>query len=63
MITRHEAIALDNDDPLAGFRDRFVIADSDLIYLDGNSLGRLPKYAQVAAPIPSRLPPNGARFR
>lgn len=33
---------LDASDPLAGFRDRFVI-DSDLVaYLDGNSLGRLP---------------------
>ncbi|MEO6604417.1 MAG: kynureninase [Aeromicrobium sp.] len=35
--------ALDAADPLAGFRDRFVI-DPDLVaYLDGNSLGRLPK--------------------
>jgi kynureninase len=34
---------LDADDPLAGFRDRFVAADPDMIYLDGNSLGRLPK--------------------
>ncbi len=35
----------DSADPLAAFRDRFVIADEDLIYLDGNSLGRLPKAA------------------
>jgi kynureninase len=34
---------LDQEDTLAGFRDRFVIDDPDLIYLDGNSLGRLPK--------------------
>jgi kynureninase len=33
----------DASDPLAAFRDRFVIADPALIYLDGNSLGRLPK--------------------
>jgi len=34
---------LDARDELAGFRERFVIAEPDLIYLDGNSLGRLPK--------------------
>lgn len=34
---------LDAEDPLAHFRDQFVIADPDLIYLDGNSLGRLLK--------------------
>ncbi len=34
---------LDAQDPLARFRDEFIIADPDTIYLDGNSLGRLPK--------------------
>lgn len=33
---------LDARDPLARFRDEFVI-DSDTLYLDGNSLGRLPR--------------------
>jgi kynureninase len=33
---------LDADDDLASFRDEFVISDPDTIYLDGNSLGRLP---------------------
>lgn len=37
------AAHLDQTDPLARFRDEFVIADPDLIYLDGNSLGRMPK--------------------
>lgn len=37
-----EARELDRDDPLAGFRQRFLHHDDDLIYLDGNSLGRLP---------------------
>ncbi|CAN5366468.1 aminotransferase class V-fold PLP-dependent enzyme [soil metagenome] len=37
------ALALDAADPLAGWRDRFVIADPDLAYLDGNSLGMTPR--------------------
>ena len=37
------AQALDARDELAGYRDEFVIDDPNLIYLDGNSLGRLPK--------------------
>lgn len=43
------ALAADAADPLAGFRSRFVIDDDHLpapqqvVYLDGNSLGRLPK--------------------
>ena len=34
---------LDTRDELAGFREAFAIADPGLIYLDGNSLGRLPR--------------------
>lgn len=37
-----EAEALDAADPLAAYRDRFVIDDPSTVYLDGNSLGRLP---------------------
>ncbi len=40
---RAYAEALDVADPLATFRDRFVISDPSLIYFDGNSLGRLPR--------------------
>lgn len=36
-----QARALDHIDPLKAFRDLFIIADST-VYLDGNSLGRLP---------------------
>ena len=39
---RNYAKALDDVDPLRVFRDRFVI-DDELVYLDGNSLGRLPR--------------------
>ena len=41
-MTRAEAEALDRDDPLAHFRDRFVI-EGPIVYADGNSLGRLPE--------------------
>jgi kynureninase len=39
---REYAVALDRQDELARFRERFLIADPGLIYMDGNSLGRLP---------------------
>jgi kynureninase len=44
--TRAGAVARDAVDPLAGFRGRFSGTDDDgaarLLYLDGNSLGRMP---------------------
>ena len=43
MIERSDAQELDAVDPLARWRDEFVIPDPELIYLDGNSLGRTPK--------------------
>ncbi len=43
MIDRADAEQLDAADPLAAWRDEFVIPDPELIYLDGNSLGRTPK--------------------
>ena len=46
---------LDAADPLAHFRERFVIADPGLIYMDGNSLGRLPRASiDVAADLVQR---------
>ena len=41
-LTRADAAARDAADPLAAFRERFVFTDEQRIYLDGNSLGRLP---------------------
>jgi kynureninase len=40
-LSRAAAAAADAADPLAAYRDRFVHED-ERIYLDGNSLGRLP---------------------
>jgi kynureninase len=42
---RNNALQLDRQDPLKEFRSRFLNVDSDLIYMDGNSLGRLPHSA------------------
>ena len=43
MFTRQDALDLDAKDPLAKYRDLFVFTDPEVCYLDGNSLGRLPK--------------------
>jgi len=43
VISRADAERLDLTDPLASFRDEFVIPDDEVVYLDGNSLGRTPK--------------------
>jgi len=47
-LTRAHALALDDADPLASFRDRFELGDGDRIYVDGNSLGRLSAGAREA---------------
>ena len=44
---RREARERDREDPLARYRAEFVVADEGLVYLDGNSLGRLPKRAEA----------------
>src|SRR5262245_3063649 len=43
-ITRADCEARDRADPLAPFRERFVLPEG-IVYLDGNSLGALPKAA------------------
>ena len=43
VTDRAYALELDKNDPLAHFKSQFVIADPEMCYLDGNSLGRLPK--------------------
>ena len=43
MLTRDDAMALDETDPLRHWRDEFVTPDGSLVYLDGNSLGMMPR--------------------
>jgi kynureninase len=51
-LSREHAAQLDADDPLAPFRGRFTGTDDDgpdrLVYLDGNSLGRMPRDTPAA---------------
>ncbi len=50
MTSSARSVSLDAADPLAALRGRFVGAHSDLVYFDGNSLGRpLARTAQRAA--------------
>lgn len=48
ILDAAEALRRDEEDALAAFRQRFVFADDDLIYLLGNSLGRLPRAAAAS---------------
>jgi kynureninase len=43
VTDREYALELDKNDPLAHFKSQFVVGDPQMCYLDGNSLGRLPK--------------------
>ncbi len=44
LTSREACVARDAVDPVHGLRDRFVLPDG-LIYLDGNSLGPMPRHA------------------
>ena len=59
-MTRAEAESLDSEDALARFRERFVVDDEELVYADGNSLGRLPRDA--VARLAGRVDEWGSRL-
>jgi kynureninase len=43
MLTRDDAMSFDEADSLRCWRDEFLIPDASLVYLDGNSLGMMPR--------------------
>ncbi|MDG1709105.1 MAG: kynureninase, partial [Emcibacteraceae bacterium] len=47
-LTRDDFVALDNADPLRKFSEEFHLPEG-MIYLDGNSLGAMPKAAKARA--------------
>ncbi|MDH3659560.1 MAG: aminotransferase class V-fold PLP-dependent enzyme [Alphaproteobacteria bacterium] len=49
MITERDCRALDEADPIRSIRDRFTTPGGDVIYLDANSMGAMPK------DVPARL--------
>ena len=59
-LDRAGAEALDAADPLSSFRDRFVLGDGNRIYVDGNSLGRLPR--EAAERLTDRVHEWGSRL-
>ena len=46
-VSRRACLALDAEDPLRDLRERFVLPEG-VIYLDGNSLGPMPRAASAA---------------
>ena len=59
-LTRAKAAALDAADPLAPLRERFILDDAERIYVDGNSLGRLPR--GTAERLSARVEEWGSRL-
>jgi kynureninase len=58
MVTKSLPHPSSFTDDLSNFRQRFVISEPRLIYLDGNSLGRLPM--STAARLREVVRSNGA---
>jgi kynureninase len=59
-VERATAEELDRRDPLAPFRERFVLSRPKRIYVDGNSLGRLP--VATAEALAARVEEWGERL-
>ena len=60
QITAEQVSLLDANDPLAHFRDEFVISDAEVCYLDGNSLVKnlftssIVRFGSLPNELPSR---------